>query len=390
MMSGISGPEAARARITVESHLALSATINWHLAARKIDLGALLRVILGPARVSDRAPLLETLSYLRCAYGERRRKSGPAAVLHCLRTAAMLARIMPEPGMLDLLGALLHDKEEDLTREELGATEWGHAQAEFARVLAKIDADHRWFLGERIALLRRRDDQTYYQYLGHVLGKSSEMPDLLHCKLADRLDNTMDIAVQRPPTDQHDFFETAFGVLFLPNYQMRPQDADSAPDSEACVLLISQLFKNVVLMSMLREKRLDSLDDVTNTLFAALAAVGRAQAEWGAVALLMSAIASCQERRQLVLEIMEYCAAGGIAAVTRKERGGLLDGSLLEHFAEPDDKLRKRRLENVYGNKPLFIRLMVMFIGIFTVFMTDPTYYLRGIDASGLHPVDPG
>jgi len=50
MMSGISGPEAARARITVESHLALSATINWHLAARKIDLGALLRVILGPAR----------------------------------------------------------------------------------------------------------------------------------------------------------------------------------------------------------------------------------------------------------------------------------------------------------------------------------------------------
>jgi hypothetical protein len=389
MMSGISGPEAARARITVESHLALSATINWHLAARKIDLGALLRVILGPARVADRAPLLETLSYLRCAYGERRRKSGPAAVLHCLRTAAMLARIMPEPGMLDLLGALLHDKEEDLTREELGAAEWSHAQAEFARVLAKIDADHRWFLGERIALLRRRDDQTYYQYLGHVLGKSSEMPDLLHCKLADRLDNTMDIAVQRPPTDQHDFFETAFGVLFLPNYQMRPQDADSAPDSEACVLLISQLFKNVVLMSMLREKRLDSLDDVTNTLFAALAAVGRAQAEWGAVALLTSAIASRQERRQLVLEIMEYCAAGGIAAVTRKERGGLLDGSFLEHFAEPDDKVRKRRLETVYGNKPVFIRLLIMFIGIFTIFTTDPTYYLRGVDSDGLHPVDP-
>ncbi len=389
MMSGISGPDAARARITVESHLALSATINWHLSARKIDLGALLRVILGPARVANHAPLLETLSYLRSAYGERRRKSGPAAVLHCLRTAAMLARIMPEPGMLDLLGALLHDKEEDLTAEELGAQEWTRVQAEFARVLGKIDADHRWFLGERIALLRRRENQTYYQYLGQVLDKATEMPDLLHCKLADRLDNTMDIAVQRPPTDQHDFFETAFGVLFLPNYQLRPQEVASAPDSEACVLLISQLFKNVVLMSMLREQRLDRLDDVTNTLFTALAAVGRAQAEWGAVALLTSAIASCELRRQLVLEIMEYCAAGGIAAVTRKERGGLLDGSFLEHFAEPDDKVRKRRLETVYGNKPLFIRLMVMFIGIFTVFTTDPTYYLRGIDSTGLHPVDP-
>ena len=69
------------------------------------------------------------------------------------------------------------------------------------------------------------------------------MPDVLHCKLADRLDNTMDIAVQRPPTDQHDFFETAFGVLFVPNYQLRPQYAASAPDSEACVLLISQLYR---------------------------------------------------------------------------------------------------------------------------------------------------
>jgi len=59
--------------------------------------------------------------------------------------------------MLDLLGALLHDKEEDLTREELGATEWGHAQAEFARVLAKIDADQPLVSGERIALLRRRE-----------------------------------------------------------------------------------------------------------------------------------------------------------------------------------------------------------------------------------------
>jgi hypothetical protein len=390
MMSGISGPDAARARITVESHMALSATINWHLSARKIDLGALLRVILGPAHVADHSPLLETLSYLRHAYGERRRKSGPAAVLHCLRTASMLARIMPEPGMLDLLGALLHDKEEDLTAEELGNEEWVRLQAEFAHVLTKIDADHRWFLGERIAFLRRRENQTYYQYLGQVLGKAAEMPDLLHCKLADRLDNTMDIAVQRPPTDQHDFFETAFGVLFLPNYQLRAQDSASEPDSDACVLLISQLFKNVVLMSMLRAQRLDQLDEVTGTLFTALAVVGRAQAEWGAVALLTSAITSSDARRKLVFDIMEYCAAGGIAAVTRKERGGLLDGSFLEHFAEPDDKLRKKRLEHVYGNKPLFIRLLVMFIGIFTTFTTDPTYCLRGVDCHGLHPVDPG
>ncbi len=390
MMSGISitGPISARSRITVESHLALSATINWHLSARKIDLGALLRVILGPAHVANQAPLLETLSYLRHAYGDRRRKSGPAAVLHCLRTAAMLARIMPEPGILDLLGALLHDKEEDLTPEELGSDEWQRLQSEFISVLNKIDANHRWFLGERIAYLRRRETHTYYQYLGQVLAKAREMPDLLHCKLADRLDNTLDIAVQRPPTDEHDFFEAAFGVLFLPDYHLRAQDTASAPDSEACVLLISQLFKNVVFMSMLRAQRLDQLDDVTASLFSALSAVGRAQAEWGAVALLSSAIGEADVRRRLVMEIMDYCARGGIAGVTRKERGGLLDGSMLEYFAESDDKVRKRRLESVYGDKPLFIRLLIMFIGIFTTFTTDPNYTLRGVDSAGLHPVE--
>jgi hypothetical protein len=224
--------------------------------------------------------------------------------------------------------------------------------------------------------------------LGQVLARAREMPDLLHCKLADRLDNTLDIAVQRPPTDEHDFFETAFGILFLPDYQMRPQDAASAPDSEACVLLISQLFKNVVFLSMLRAQGLDQMDEVTAALSSALSAVGRAQAEWGAVALLTSAIAGADMRRKLVLEIMDYCATGGIVGVTRKERGGVLDGSLLEHFAESDDKLRKRRLESLYGNKPVFIRLLIMFIGIFTAFTTDPNYHLRGVDSTGLHAIE--
>ena len=135
----LSGNDPQLAKITVEGFLTLSATINWHLSARKIDLRALLRVILGPVKVTDQAPLLEALSYLHHAYGDRRRKNGPAAVLHCLRIASMLARVMPEPTTLDLLGALLHDKEEDLTREELGAAEWDRVQTEFARVLDKID-----------------------------------------------------------------------------------------------------------------------------------------------------------------------------------------------------------------------------------------------------------
>jgi len=384
----LSGQDPRLATITVEGHLTLSATINWHLSARKIDLRALLRVILGPAKVADQSPLLEALNYLHHAYGDRRRKNGPAAVLHCLRIAAMLARVMPAPTTLDLLGALLHDKEEDLTREELGQAEWDRLQAEFVRVLEKIDSNHRWFLGERIALLWRQTSQSYYDYVGTVLAKARTMPDLLRCKLADRVDNTMDIAVQRAPTEQNAFFELAFSMLFLPGYQPASNDGVVVPDLEACVLLISQLFKNVVLMSMLRQQELDHLDDTTARLFHALATTSSEQAQWVVAGLLSSPTIGWQERRSLLREMMDYCSAGGMAAIHRKDKGGLLDGSFLEHFANPDDRTRKRQIESLYNDKPLFIRVLVLYIGMFTSFLADSRYYLHGIDRTGLHPVD--
>ena len=383
----LSGQDPRLATITVEGHLTLSATINWHLSARKIDLRALLRVILGPAKVADQAPLLEALNYLHQAYGDRRRKNGPAAVLHCLRIAAMLARVMPAPTTLDLLGAFLHDKEEDLTRDELGSAEWDRLQAEFARVLEKIDSNHRWFLGERIALLWRQSSQSYYDYLGIVLSKVRTMPDLLRCKLADRLDNTMDIAVQRTPTEQNAFFELAFSMLFLPGYQPAPNDGTVVPDVEACVLLLSQLFKNIVLMSMMRQQQLDHLDDTTGRLFRALAETSSEQAQWVVAALLSAPTIDWQERRSLLREMMDYCAAGGMVAIHRKDKGGLLDGSFLEHFANPDDRIRKKQIESLYNDRPLFIRLLVLYIGMFASFLADPQYYLHGIDCTGLHPV---
>jgi hypothetical protein len=383
----LSANELRLAGLSVEGHLTLSATINWHLSARRIDLRALLRVILGPARVDDQAPLLEAINYLHDAYGDRRRKNGPAAVLHCLRVAAMLGRVMPAPSTLDLLGALLHDKEEDLTREELGDNEWDRLQTEFVRVLEKIDCNHRWFLGERIALLWRQSSQSYYEYLGVVLSKVRTMPDLLRCKLADRLDNTMDIAVQRTPTDQNAFFELAFSMLFLPQYQPAQADGVVVPDVDACVLLLSQLFKNVVLMSMLREQHLDQLDETTTRLFRALAATSSEQAQWVVSTLLASPALDCQARRDLLREMMDYCSGGGMAAIRTKDKGGLLDGSFLEHFAHPDDAVRKRQIQTLYVDQPLFIRLLVLYIGMFTSFLADPGYYLRGIDRSGLHPI---
>lgn len=213
------------------------------------------------------------------------------------------------------------------------------------------------------------------------------MPDLLRCKLADRLDNTMDIAIQRAPTEQNAFFELAFSMLFIPGYQPESNDGTVVPDVEACVLLLSQLFKNVVLMSMLRQQQLECIDETTMRLFYALANTSSEQAQWAVASLLSTPTLGWQERRNLLREMMDYCAAGGMTAVYRKDKGGLMDGSFLEHFAHPDDSIRKKQIESLYADKPLFIRLLVLYIGVFTNFLADPHYYVRGIDRTGLHPV---
>jgi hypothetical protein len=174
----------------------------------------------------------------------------------------------------------------------------------------------------------------------------------------------------------------------LPNYQPPSSDGAVVPDLDACVLLVSQLFKNVVLMSMMRQQQLESLDDTTSRLFRALATISSEQAQWAVTALLSAPALSWLERRNLLHEMMDYCVAGGMAAIQRKDKGGLLDGSFLEHFAHPDDRTRKNQIESLYNDKPLFIRVLVLYIGMFASFLADPQYYLHGIDRTGLHPVD--
>jgi hypothetical protein len=48
----------------------------------------------------------------------------------------------------------------------------------------------------------------------------------------------------------------------------------------------------------------------------------------------------------------------------------------------------RSKSNRLYNDKPLVIRVLVLYIGMFTSFVADPTYYLHGIDRTGLHPVD--
>ena len=373
--------------LTVEGYLRLSADINLQLQARHLSRRALLRLILGRAEVSHQAPLIEAITYLRDGYCDRRRKNGPLAILHPLRTAALLSHTMEQPTILDLLSALLHDKEEDLRVEDVGAEEFGRLQTAFEAMRQTIDQDHQWFLGERMAILARKPGQSYYAYLGQIVGKARQMIDLLHTKLADRLDNTFDIAVQGRGAQERTFFETAFGALFLPGYQLPAQEFELPPDEETCVLLLSQLFKNAVFMSVLRMEQLDDLDETTAALFAALADVSRAQAQWVTLETFHTFIRDPAARLKVLEETMKYCQSGGIGAVTTRERGGSLDGTFLDRFAVADDHVRKVQLAAVYREPELLARLMVLFVAIFTCFINDSSYYIRGIDPDGLRAV---
>jgi hypothetical protein len=373
--------------LTIDGFLRLSADITLHLQARPFSGPALLDLILGPARLPDHVPVLEAISYLQDGYAERRRKNGTLAILHPLRTAALLSRRMSQPSFLDFFGALLHDKEEDLTTEVVGAEEWGRLQAQFGLMLQKIDGNHRWFLGERIALLSRKSGQTYHGYLGEILRKAKVMGDLLHCKLADRLDNTLDIAVEYRGSSRAGFFETAFGVLFLPGYEVAAGKRSFLPHEERCVLLMSQLFKNAVFMSLLRAGGFDDQDDTTRRLFADLAETSRSQAEWIAMELLAAHLPGRDERYEILRDTMNYCREGGLEAVRARTRGGVLDGTFLESYAVADEVDRKRQLAAIYRDKKFFTRLMVIFIAMFSCFINDRDYYIHGIAPEGIRPV---
>ncbi|HEY3358763.1 MAG TPA: hypothetical protein VGQ83_36280 [Polyangia bacterium] len=374
--------------LSIDEFLRLSADVNLHLQARPFSGSALLDLILGPARLPDQVPVLEAISYLQDGYGERRRKNGTLAILHPLRTAALLARRMSQPTFLDFFGALLHDKEEDLTTEALGATEWGRLQDLFGVMLEKLDGDHRWFLGERIALLSRKPGQSYHEYLAAVLEKARVMGDLLHCKLADRLDNTLDIAVQYRGSARQSFFETAFGVLFLPAFEVPAGRRDQLPQEDRCVLLLSQLFKNAVFMSLLRAGGFDEQDQTTQRLFADLAETSRSQAEWIAMELLRSHLPDPAARYAIVRETMTYCHDGGLEAVRERARGGVFDGTFLERYAVADEVERKRQLAEIYRDRSFFARLMILFVAMFTRFLNDREYYIQGIGPEGINAVE--
>ena len=371
--------------------LRLSATLNYQLSAATVSTEGLLYTITGDRPLSDdhRRVLLDVLTYLDQAYGRKRRRLGPMAVLHPLRATALLAGAADKLHLLDLLSILLHDKFEDVRREDHSPEEWKLLEERFYALLKRIDPTDEWYLMERLELLTRRGDyESYYAYIGRLVHRASSTPELVRVKLVDRLDNTLDMTTDfQDPLEEADFFTHLFRVLFVPGYagyQPERSHPPAAPLNGARRLY--ELFKTAVTLSLVRQMgSIAATDVVARRLFDALCIASMNEAQRIVIHISGYHLRDIAAQRSLLLETMEYCQCGGVRSITAPGAPHRLDGLFLAQFDHRDRQSLHDKLDALYQDKELMVEAALAFIVIFMCFSSDPGFYLRGVTAEGIH-----
>jgi hypothetical protein len=374
----------------LEEFLKLSAFLNLQLFATGVGRDNILSIILGRKVLpsADREVLLRVLEYLDAVYGRRRRRLGSLAVLHPLRAATLLARAPSEPTTLDLLTALLHDKLEDLTPTEIGPETYHQSETEFRDLLRRIDPTDQWYLMERLDWLTRRPGETYFHYIGRLLKQSETTRELIRVKLADRLDNTLDTRIEiEDPMHGVDFFETVFKLLFVPGYRgYDPGFPHPARSPVNGAQRLYQLFKNAVVLSLIRQRGSVVDDASAASLFAALATASMKEAERIVLHILGYHAPEVGEQRRLLLETMEYAQSGGMGRVTFPSEWRSLDGLFLSSFENTGPASRDDNLARLGQNRPLMLQAALAFIVIYLSFLNDPGYFIADVSENGIHP----
>ncbi len=372
--------------IELQDFMVLSATINYQLTADPVNWYAVLSLARGGSyRREGDEELIRLLEYLHEAYGTSTRRLGPLAVLHPIRTAGLLYRTVPDCPHSDLVTALLHDKEEDLTADRYHPKVWKRLEARYQTEIYNMDST--WRMQERIDALTRRPAEDYFGYLGRVLDAAEQSPELVRIKLADRLDNTLDMSVDvRSETQDVDCFELIFDVLFTSSHlgQQLPLRHPITGRINGSRRLY-QLYKNAIFLSILRQRGKDRIGPPTARLFQALAHSSLRQARQILVHLFMFHITSTHHQRALLQEAMEYCQSERIAKVHPADHPHRLDGVFDTVFNIPDRKKLRKSLDTLYADKPLMSLIAIAMAATFSSFRNDPDFYIEGIDPAGLH-----
>lgn len=370
--------------------LRLSADLSYQLSAKTVEWQNVLNIILDQKKMTgnDFDLLLEVCRYLDMVYAKKRRRLGSSAVLHPFRVAAFSARSFEKSTLLDLLTALLHDRFEDIRPKGSRPDDHEKADDVLREIISNLSHQEQWYLMERLHWLTKKSEENYYQYIGRLLMQAVQTPEAIWIKLADRLDNTLDMRiVLKDPFEEIDFFETIFQILFLPeNRGIKIELASQTPTSFSGSQQLYQLFKNITLLSLIRQGKSTEGDRNKEELFKALIRASIKEAQRIILYLTSHFRNDIPLLRKLLLETMTYIQNGGIEAVTPPNKKHRLDGLLISMFDDSNKRSRAKKLALLYADKELLIESALSFVVIFYSFLNNPAYYVRGISMTGIHP----
>jgi hypothetical protein len=367
----------------------LSSALHHHMRARPHGPANVLAIIKGRKDLAPEscAILREMIEYLIAAYGDQTRRLGPPAVLHPIRACALLARASDELNLLDLLCELLHDKNEDLRADMHPPGVWSALEETFSGIIHRVDPTSTWFLFERMDhLTRRKEQETYVQYIGRLLGRSSSTPELVRVKLADRLDNTLDMRiVLEDPLDQVDFFAALFELLYSRSSRpFEPALPHPVPSALNGASRLYELYKNLAVLALCRNAGLaEGGHPADSRLMDAIAVASMKEAERTVWHVFAYHFTDVDKQRRLVLEVMDYCQHGGIDELREPGSSNLLDGVCKERFEWADAHEREAKLADLYADKQLMASVALAFTAVFRSFHANPAFNVAGIAADG-------
>jgi hypothetical protein len=374
----------------------LSSALNYNLSAASLNRYTVLMYIIGNKSLGadekkDRERkgiLMEALGYLFSAYSQKRRRLGPMAVLHPLRAAAIYTRFLDDLSLVNLLTLLFHDILEDVKPGQFDVQKWKSMEMQLYSLLERMEAEDETQLTKNLVCLTRTPRESYYQYIGRLLTSTQESPELVAVKLADRLDNTLDMRIDLVDTlARIDFFETIFQILFVSNYPGYQSGMEHAPTSAINgAKRLYQLFKNAVLLSLIRQHTPDDGQRAVKILFDAVSEASLQEAQRTLLHLVSYHVKDLKDQRSLVLEAMQYCYSGRSDLVTKPDGSQLLDGLFSTYFRHKSGKTRNKHLDILYQNKNLMLEASVAYIVIFLSFLNDEKYFIKGISARGISP----
>jgi hypothetical protein len=353
--------------------LRLSALLNMQLSATGVWRDNVLAVILGrkPMDRIDQAVLHDVLEYLESAYGRRRRRVGSLALLHPLRATAVLAQALEPPTLLDLLTALLHDKLEGVTAEQVAPERFRELEASFQSLLKRIDPQDEWCLMERLSWLARRPDDTYFQYIGRLLEQAGGAPAVISVKLADRLDNTLDMRIDiEDPIQGVDFFQTLFEIMFVNGYRGYRADLPHPPTSPVNgAQRLYQLFKNAVLLSMVQNAPSAQEHPAVPLLMQALAVASMREAQRIVLHIFAYHEPDLQVQRGVLMEALEHAQTRSVNRASFPHSARRLDRLFVSVFEPTDRQTREGNLDRLYHDKPVMLEAALSFVVAFLSFL---------------------